>query len=370
MKTVRVGLVGAGFMGAAHAECFRQDSRVRLARVASGHLESAQRLAVRFGVPKASARWQEVIEDPEIDAVDIVLPNDLHADVAMAAAAAGKAVLIEKPLARSVEEANRLVGAIRRSRVVAVYAENRRFSPALLRIHGAVAEGALGRPILLRVAELGSGPGHGAWFWDPVRTGGGALIDMGIHGLGAAEWLMHDRIVSVQATGGQLRWTERLAPGVDDTTLTHATFAGGALAQLACSWAYAGGLEIRFELVGTAGTAIADLGRGASGLSLYSEALRPGSGQAGIDQTSASPRPHTAVPTGWSFPLSDEWRQKGHLGEIRHFIDCVLHEATPACTVEDGRRCLVLVEAIARAAREGRAVPIPPPDAEGERNLP
>ena len=72
-----------------------------------------------------------------------------------------------------------------------------------------------------------------------------------------------------------------------------------------------------------------------------------------------SPRPHGAVPQGWSFPLTDEWRQKGHAGEIRHFIDCALGEATPTCTVQDGHRCLVLAEAILQAARQGKGVAVP-----------
>ena len=362
MNEVRVGLVGAGFMGEAHATCFRQDPRVSLGRVAAGRAESAARFAARFGIPHHSGRWQDVIEDPAIDAVDIVAPNDVHAEVAIAAAKSGKAILIEKPLARSVGEADRVVEAVRQRGVIAVYAENRRFSPALQHMHRAVTEGYLGRPLLLRVTEMGSGPGHGAWFWNAERAGGGALIDMGIHGLATAEWLMHDQVASVQAMAGRLRWGDRLGPGVEDTMLTVARFAGGGMAQLACSWAYSGGLELRFELVGSHGTTIADLGRGASGLTLYSEtAAAPAPTQ---------PRPHQAAPQGWSFPLTDEWRQKGHLGEIRHFVDCVLGEARPACTVADGHRCLQLAETIRRAAHERFEVPVPPPSAFPERSRP
>jgi predicted dehydrogenase len=173
---------------------------------------------------------------------------------------------------------------------------------------------------------------------------------------------MQDRVASVQAIAGQLRWRDRLAPGVEDTMLTLARFAGGGMAELACSWAYAGGLELRFELVGSLGTTVADLGRGASGLSLYSEASAV--------PTVAERRPHQAVPQGWSFPLTDEWRQKGHLGEIRHFVDCVLGEATPTCTLADGYRCLQLAEVIQRAARERCEIPVPPPLEFAERSRP
>ena len=362
MNEVRVGLVGAGFMGEAHAACFRQDPRVILGRVAAGGAESAARFAARFGIPYHSGRWQDVIEDPAIQAVDIVAPNDVHAEVAIAAAQAGKSILIEKPLTRSLDEADRVVEAVRRCGVIVVYAENRRFSPALQRMHRAVTEGGLGRPLLLRVTEMGSGPSHGAWFWNAERAGGGALIDMGIHGLATTEWLMQDQVASVQAMEARLRWGDRLGPGVEDTMLTLARFVGGGMAQLACSWAYAGGLELRFELVGSLGTTIADLGRGASGLSLYSEAA--------VAPTLTERRPHQAFPQGWSFPLTDEWRQKGHLGEIRHFIDCILGETTPTCTLADGYRCLQLAEAIRRAARERCETPVPPPLGFAERSRP
>ena len=160
----------------------------------------------------------------------------------------------------------------------------------------------------------------------------------------------------------QLYWGDRLGPDVEDTMVTLARFAGGGVAQLACSWAYSGGLELRFELVGSLGTTAADLGRGASGLSLYTEAAAAG--------TATERRPHQAVPQGWSFPLTDEWRQKGHLVEIRHFVDCVRGEATPACTVADGYRCLQLAEAIRRAAVERREVAVPLPSGFAERSLP
>jgi predicted dehydrogenase len=330
--------------------------------VATGHIETAARFAARFDIPHHSDRWQDVIEDPTIDAVDIVAPNDVHAEVAIAAAQAGKAILIEKPLARSLDEADRVVEAVTRRGVIAVYAENRRFSPALQRMYRAVAEGSLGQPLLLRITEMGSGPSHAAWFWSAARAGGGALIDMGIHGLATTEWLMQDQVASVQAMAGRLRWGARLGPGVEDTMLTLARFAGGAMAQLICSWAYSGGLELRFELVGSLGTTIADLGRGASGLALYSEAT---AAQAVTEQ-----RPHQAVPQGWSFPLTDEWRQKGHLGEIRHFVDCVRGEAKPACTLADGYRCLQLAEAIRRAAHARCETPVPPPPGFAERSRP
>ena len=163
--------------------------------VAAGSADSAARFAARVGIPYHSDRWRDVIEDPTIEAVDIVAPNDLHAAVAIAAAEAGKAILIEKPLARSLDEADRIVEAVTRCGVILVYAENRRFSPALQRMHRAVADGSLGRPLFLRITEMGSGPGHGAWFWNAERAGGGALI--GAFGLASIRQVRRQGLVLV-----------------------------------------------------------------------------------------------------------------------------------------------------------------------------
>ena len=231
----------------------------------------------------------------------------MHAEVAIAAAQAGKAILIEKPLTRSVDEADRVVEAVRRCGGIVVYAENRRFSPALQRMHRAVTEGGLGRPLLLRVTEMGSGPSHGAWFWNAERAGGGALIDMGIHGLATTEWLMQDQVASVQAMEARLRWGIALVRASKTPCRPWLGSSAAGWRNLPAVGRMRAALELRFESVGSLGTTIADLGRGASGLSLVPDAAAA--------SAPTERRPHQAVPQGLSFPLTDEWRQKGHLGE-------------------------------------------------------
>ncbi|KEQ22424.1 Gfo/Idh/MocA family protein [Paenibacillus tyrfis] len=142
-KAVTIGIIGTGFMGKVHAEGYKLfDFNVGM--FASRTEEKAKAAAEEFGVARWTDDWRELIEDPQIDCVDITVPNHLHFDMAMACIRAGKPFLIEKPLARNSQEGEEIVRAAKEKGIVAVYAENMRFKPALVRTKQLVDEGAFG----------------------------------------------------------------------------------------------------------------------------------------------------------------------------------------------------------------------------------
>ena len=347
---VRVGLVGAGFMGKAHAECYLS-SGAAIAMVAARSEESAREVARGFGAPAWTTDYRELVASDDVDAVDITVPNRWHRDVALAAVAAGKPFLVEKPLARNLQEADEVVAAARAAGVPAVYGENMRFSPALRKVKEIIDQGGIGTPILFRATEVHNGPFHADWFWDAEAAGGGAVIDMGIHGLHVAEWLMGSRVRRVYAELGTLKWRERCGPGTEDSAFVTLRFANGAMGELLNSWAVAGGRDVRAEVYATAGTLFVDKARGETGILAYSEG-----GYGPSVEEEAKTRPHVAGTRGWHFPTADPWHQHGHAYVVEHFLDVVSGAAAPECTLEDGRRALELVEAIYRAAREGLPV--------------
>ena len=348
---IGIGLVGAGFMGRAHAECYGWDDRARVACVAARSEEHARDLAERVGGAAWTTDYRALLGRDDVDAVDITVPNHVHAEVALAAIEAGKPFLIEKPLATSVSEADRILEAARARGVTGVYGENMRFSPALKETRRILDEGGIGDPILFRATEIHNGPFHSDWFWDARRAGGGAVIDMGVHGLYVAEWLMRSRVVRVYAELGTLKWGDRCSGGAEDSGVIVLRFASGALGELLNSWAVAGGRDVRAELYGTAGTVHIDKARGESGLLAYSQ-----EGYGAAPEVEASLRPHVASKRGWHFPTADGWHQHGHAYVVRHFVDVVTGREPPRCTLEEGRRVLELVEAVYRSAREGRPV--------------
>ncbi len=334
MKKVRVGLIGAGFMGMAHSSCYARDKRVELACVSSPRPDKAHAFIEQYGYQKYQKDWKSVLHDDSIDVIDITTPNFLHAEMAMAAIEAGKMVILEKPLATTLEDARKLLEAAQKHNTLTMYAENRLFAPVFVHTREMIERGDLGDIRIFRINEMGSGPGHAGWFRDKKKAGGGAVIDMGIHGLCLSEWLLSSRITSLNAVTSPEGTTE-------ETAITHGRFENGAVGQFICSWGIQGGLDIRAEVFGSAGTVLIDHGRDAGGMRAYRS--QPISGE-------KENRPHQSSDTGWSFPLADEWNIKGHAAELRHFVDCMLGEAECRSTFERGYRALQLALAIYESA--------------------
>ncbi|MGA2281922.1 MAG: Gfo/Idh/MocA family oxidoreductase [Verrucomicrobiota bacterium] len=151
-KTLRVGLIGYRFMGKAHSNAWRQAPRffnlkanVELHTIGGRHAAGVQAARAQLGWQKATTDWHEIVESPLIDIVDIVTPNHLHAEMAMAAAKNGKHVLCEKPLALNVKQAEAMVAAANKAKVVHMVCHNYRRVPAIALAKRMIGEGALGR---------------------------------------------------------------------------------------------------------------------------------------------------------------------------------------------------------------------------------
>ncbi|RXZ83736.1 gfo/Idh/MocA family oxidoreductase [Paenibacillaceae bacterium] len=351
-KQVKVGIIGTGFMGKSHAEGY-QLFNIEIGMFASRTADNAKAVAEQFGIERWTDNWLELIHDPEIDCVDITVPNHLHYEMAMACIEAGKPFLIEKPLARNTEEGEAIVRAAKEKGIVAVYAENMRFKPALIRTKELVEQGAFGKVLMLRSNEIHNGPFHAPWFWDANLTGGGAAIDMGIHGVNTLEWIMGSKIKRVYAETGVLKWTEHCKNGAEDTAMAVLRFENGGIAELVISWAISGGMDVRLEVFGDQGTAYVSTTHEAGGLRIFSH-----NGYGKSYEEEASLKPHVVPTKGWTFPAPKDVIQQGHAFEVKHFIDCVLGKDTPSSTLEDGLRSLQIVEAMYESARTGMAVEV------------
>jgi predicted dehydrogenase len=151
-RTFRVGLIGYRFMGKAHSNAWRQAPRffnlkanVELHTLCGRHAASVQAARAQLGWQNAATDWQEVVESPLIDIVDIGAPNDLHAEIAIAAARNGKHILCEKPLALNVKQAEAMLAAAQKAKVVHMVCHNYRRIPAIALARKMIGEGALGR---------------------------------------------------------------------------------------------------------------------------------------------------------------------------------------------------------------------------------
>src|SRR5687768_11947887 len=179
-RKARVGIIGSQFISTIHAEGLRSSAQAEMVAVASAHAESARAFAERFRIPHHFDDYRRILAMPEVDMVVIGAPNDLHCPMTIDAAAAGKHVVVEKPLCLDLGEADRMIAACRKAGVKLMYAEELCFAPKYVRLKQLLDSGALGRPTLVKQAEKHDGP-HAAHFWDVARSGGGVTMDMGCH---------------------------------------------------------------------------------------------------------------------------------------------------------------------------------------------
>jgi predicted dehydrogenase len=344
MEKVRIGMIGSGFSGALHADALTRDLRADIVAVAGSNQGRAEKFAAQWKIPKAFDDYRKMLELKEIELVTIGAPNYLHCQMTLDAAAAGKHVVVEKPLCMTLDEADRMIDACKKAKVRLMYAEDLCFAPKYVRAKLLVDEGAIGKVFRTRQLEKHFGP-HSDWFWDMQRSGGGALFDMGCHGTEFARWMLDKpECKSVYAHMGTYVHTDR-TKGEDDATGI-IEWQTGSVSIIENSWAKRGGIEDFAEIQGTEGVIYCDLVRGSSMLA-YSER---GFGYA------MEKAPDTK---GWTFPVFDEWMQYGYPAEMKHFLDCMIEGKEPLETGEDGRKVLEIMFACYESAATGKRIDFP-----------
>jgi predicted dehydrogenase len=229
---VRWGLIGTGDIARKRvAPALRDSPRCDLLAVSRARAELAAEFAAAFGAPKWYAHWQDLLADPAIDAVYIATPVNLHAEQTIAAAAAGKHVLCEKPMAMDVGECDRMIGACRAHGVTLGVAYYRHFYPVVTRLTQLLASGEVGRPVLAQInafERFNPAPGEPRhWFVKKAQAGGGPMFDFGCHRI---EVLMHlfGGVTDVRGLVANVAFERE----VDDTAGALFRFENGACATL------------------------------------------------------------------------------------------------------------------------------------------
>ncbi|MBL8242226.1 MAG: Gfo/Idh/MocA family oxidoreductase [Bryobacterales bacterium] len=251
MKKLRIGLIGYGFMGRTHSNAFRKVTNFFdvpyepvLHTVCARNEERAKAFASKWGYQSVETDWRKAVESPDIDLIDIASPNDTHAEIAIAAAKAGKMVMCEKPLGRNAAESEAIVDAVEKAGVANMVWYNYRRVPAVTLAKQLIDEGRLGRIFHYRAkflqdwtisTELPQG-GEGLWRLDVKVAGSGVTGDLLAHCIDTAMWLNGgiDEVSAVTETFIKQRkhsLTGEVTPvGIDDASLFLARFQNGSLA--------------------------------------------------------------------------------------------------------------------------------------------
>lgn len=376
-----IAIIGAGMIGGAHAAAYRQFAHrfgdLSLSTICDSNADMADALARKYGFDRVARDWRAVIADPDIGVVSVCLPNFLHTEVTLAALAAGKHVLCEKPLALSADQARPVRDAARAADCVSGTVFNYRRIPALADMRARIGAGVLGDPVQISVlfqCDYAADPmlPH-SWRYEFDKAGPGALLDLGTHAVDMARFMFGDvaevagavstisvpqRYLPVGATTGHghVELSDKTARvDNDDVMSALLRFANGAQGFVSASRVAVGsGNRLAVELHGTKGTA-----RFTTEMpSFYELALftpgqpsnfmrvpnRPASPYIGA----LAPVPHDLASIGYAEVF-------GYL--IHEFLEAIAAEqALENGSIEDGYRAAQILDAIQRASVENAPV--------------
>ncbi len=360
---LRVGLIGAGFMGRAHAYAYGTAQRVfdlpfavELALLADASRPGAEAAARDLGFARATGDWRALVADPGVDVVHVTAPNALHREMALAAIAHGKHVHCEKPLAPRASEAAEMRDAARAAGVVTQVGFNYLCNPMLILARAIIASGEIGtvRSARLIHAEDYMADAAAPWGFRHDPAGGGALADLGSHALATAEFLLGpiaevigDCVTVIpERPDGQ---GGRRAVEVDDIARAVLRFASGASASLEASWVAMGRkMQHDVEVHGDRGALLFTQER-LNELHLYLASDPPG--RRGFRRIEAGPE---HPPYGRFTPAPGHQIGFNDLKaiEVAGFLDAVAGRAPEPFGFAGGARIQALVEAIQASSRE------------------
>lgn len=343
MKKVRIGIVGAGNIATnAHMPAYAACDKAEVVAVADHNLERAEAFAKRFGIPHAYASVEELLANEDIDAVDVCTWNNGHAPVTIAAAKAGKHILCEKPFADSLEHALEAKAAVEEAGVQFLLGVPSRFNPQNALVRELLDKGEFGDIYYAKTSYLRRRGTPTGWFTDKRVAGGGPILDIAVHRIDAAWYMMgNPKPVRVSAavsnrlgafrTKGIERWQGTPCPDNQNDTEDFGAgaihFENGAILLFEASWAINGPDFQYTQLYGTKGGVTLDP------LTVYGER----NGYLSDDKLNPGP--------GKSFEL-----------EIAHFVDCVLTGAPTRTPVDQACDLQRMLQGIYDSARLGREV--------------
>lgn len=255
---IEIGLIGAGFFGEMHARAIADVQGIRLRAVSRRNKDELEKIAVKYGA-EAYTDWRELLTDPKIDAVIIATPHHYHTEIALEAAAAGKGILLEKPLAPSLQECRKIGEAVRRNQVKFMAGFINHFVRAYSLAKEMIMAGEIGNPVIGRsvMYKRWMEPNRRRWHFDR-STGGGMWLTAGIHCLDRLTWLLDQRVERVSAHFGTAFHRQQ----ADDHQLMLLHYSGG-IAGMVTSVGYSTGApDHETEIVGTRGIMRIDAVRG------------------------------------------------------------------------------------------------------------
>lgn len=380
-KVMNVAMIGGGFMGKAHAMAYASmpmffwpapaiPHRKVVVDVSDGAAEAARQ---RFGFDEASSDWRAVVARPDIDVVDICTPNNVHAEIAIAAAKAGKHIICEKPLARTVEEARAMAEAVKQAGVIHMVAFNYRRTPAVALARRYIEEGRIGRILNFRGTYLqdwsADENGPLSWRFQKKIAGSGTVGDIATHVVDLAQYLAGP-IAAVNALtrtyiktrplqqGGvdKLGASEKSAGGergevdVDDEVVSMLKFESGAIGSLeATRNAWGRNNFITLEIHGTKGSIVFNYERRDELQVMFADDPADARGFRTVYTGPAHPYGAGL----WPIPGLGIGYSETKIVECHDFFSAIATGKQPSPNFQDGLACELVADALLRSGETG-----------------
>jgi UDP-N-acetylglucosamine 3-dehydrogenase len=330
MDRLRIGVIGLGWFGEIHCDTIMGVPNLELAALCTRTPERLQQLAGKYGVHKTFRDYRELLADPSIDAVSIVTMWDQHTEPATAALGAGKHVFLEKPMASTVDDCNKIIAASKRSKGILLVGHICRFNPRYRMAKQAIDAGRIGR-----IVAMSSRRNIPAAWTPEILNKIGPIVGDAIHDTDLMLWFTGDRIVSAYAQTVDVRGLR-----YPDIGQTMYRFAGGATATLETVWCMPEktpfDIDERMSIIGTEGL-------------IHVQDTFPNLGIVGKDKL------HSPDTTYW--PQFDGTRSGALREEFAYFAECALSGKKPMVgTPEDAAAALQATLAAEESARSGNVI--------------
>jgi len=327
-------LIGAGIWGQTHAKTYASSREVKFVGICDTNLDRAKEVAKKYGVKHITADYRELLESDSVDAVSIVTPDPYHTEIAVAAAEAGKHVLIEKPLATRTEDCLAILRAAKKAGIKLMVDFHNRWNPPFAKIKRALENGELGTPLAayIRLSDTTEVPLK----WLPWAAKSSVLWFLGSHCVDALRWVFEDEVESVFATS---RSTYLRSLGCNTPDFFHSIlqFRKGGSVIMENAWIISENAPIifdfKFELLATKGTCYVN-GSHHGMFERYTATER------GYADVAVAPEVH-GKPVGFG------------VESIRHFIECVVDDKEPLATGLDGLRATEVLLAVLESCESG-----------------
>jgi predicted dehydrogenase len=330
-RIINVGVIGCGWISDVHLKSWMLIPEAKVVAVSDIIEQRAKETALRYGIKKYYTDYKMILKDKEIEVVDILLPTELHHMVVLEALNEEKNIIVEKPIAQTIEEAEDVVNYVKKSKVKFMVAHNMRFWPFYSKVKQLIDEGVIGTPKIAMLLHRGWFWWKGGWTrWTIKKESGGPIIEVGVHGVDLLRWYIGKEPTTVYSLGRKIHF------GIEVPDLIYITldFNGESIGSyevnrtiIPANYPFYHGIQVE----------------GTEGSIMYYDSFN-------IDSLIYNAK-------GVYIRNQDYYNiNHGYLQELQHFIDCIIKNKEPRITAEDAMKALKISWAAVKSAEVGKPI--------------